>query len=273
MNSEQVLPIYILTLEGADERRAPLLKQLEVLGLEYELFFGVDGRQGLPAQYEQLIDRSARVDTHLRPMTDGEYACALSHLFCYRQIVERGVPQAIILEDDALVGTAFAALAQGQISAPGDLVMLDHDRGFYRWRNKISVAQGLHAYPIAVTPVLATAYVLSRVGAEYFLAHAFPVCKVADWPADITQIDSFAIHPRIADHPDPAMASSHLTEARYSQRQDHKATRVKGWKRWISKAFWLRRQREWYGFWYRNLDATLRLDAKSPPSSSQEGPE
>jgi len=59
------------------------------MGLQYELFFGVDGRRGLPAEHEPLVDRSARINAGSRPMSDPEYACALSHLMIYRRIVER----------------------------------------------------------------------------------------------------------------------------------------------------------------------------------------
>ena len=260
MNSEQTLPIIILTLEGADKRRAPLLKLLDDLQLNYELFFGVDGRQHLPAKYEPLVDRSARVEINGWPMTDGEYACALSHLFIYRQIVERGLARAIILEDDAVIGSAFAALARGQISAPGGLFMLDHDRVLFRWHARISVAKGLHAYQIAVPPTLTTAYTINRFGAEYLLDHAFPVRNLADWPAKITQMASFAIHPRIVDHPDPATTNSDLQEARVALRDNHNAKRPKGWKRCFTKAYWLRRRRDWYRFRYRKLDAAVRLD-------------
>lgn len=190
MSTKTQLPIFVLTLQGADERRAPLLRRLRDLGLDHDLHFGVDGRQGLPAVHELMIDRSARVETSQRPISDGEYACALSHLFIYRQIVARGLERAIVLEDDALVGTALAALAHGGILLPGDLTMLDHQRGCYRWRGHIDLGHGLHGYPVAVAPYLATGYVLTQQGARFFLDNALPVRGLPDWPCDIRGLQS-----------------------------------------------------------------------------------
>lgn len=260
MSTDTPLPVFVLTLEGAEERRAPLLRRLKELGIDHELFFGVDGRQGLPTVHEPLIDRSARIETSQRPMTDGEYACALSHLFIYGQIVARGLACAIVLEDDALIGTAFAALVREQISLPGDLFMLDHQRGFYHWRGRIDLGQGLHGYPVAVAPYLATGYVLTLETARFFLDQAFPVRGVADWPCDIRILKSYAVYPRVVDHPDPAIAPSNLKAARLEIRKDHRANRVLGWKRWFGRAYWLRRQREWHSVRYRELDAAIRLD-------------
>ena len=65
-------PIVVLTLPGDEERRAPLVKELERLGLAYELFTGVDGRRGLDEQWESEIDRAAARRYIGYDMTDGE---------------------------------------------------------------------------------------------------------------------------------------------------------------------------------------------------------
>lgn len=260
MSTKAPLPIFVLTIEGGDKRRAPLLQRLKGMGLEYELFFGVDGRQGLPAVHEPLIDRSAQIETSGRAMTDGEYACTLSHLFIHRQIVARGLACAIVLEDDALIGTTFAALARGRIPVPGDLLMLDHAGGFYQWRRPVALGQGLHGYRVAIAPYLATGYVLTRQAAGFMLDHAFPVHGVADWPCDIRGLQSYAAHPRIVDHPDPRTGPSDLQSARLALRLDQRAKRPSGPKRLLTRAYWMRRKIDWYSARYRRLDAAVMLD-------------
>lgn len=51
------MKIYILTLPDAEERRRPLCLELDRLGIQYELWQGIDGRNGLPLEFEKLIDR------------------------------------------------------------------------------------------------------------------------------------------------------------------------------------------------------------------------
>ena len=41
-------PIFVLSLEGDEARRAPLLDTLAKMGLDAEVLIGVDGRGGLP---------------------------------------------------------------------------------------------------------------------------------------------------------------------------------------------------------------------------------
>jgi len=259
------LPILVLTLKGADERRAPLVRRLQAMGLQYELFFGIDGRQGLPAEHEPLVDRSARINAGRRPMSDPEYACALSHLMIYRRIVERGLEQALILEDDAIIGSALAALARGAIRPVGDLMLLDHWKGFFRRLGRIRLSAGFDAHRIAVPPDLATGYVVTRRAAGHFLDCAFPVRRVADWPCDIASLASYAVHPRIVDSPDQKAAPSQIRESRDGMNR-HGQPKPSGWRRRLTRAYWqrwLRKRR------YRRLDRATALDIgpADPPQS------
>lgn len=211
------LPILILTLEGQQTRRAPLVEQLTSLGLDFELFMGVDGRSGLPAAFESRIDRNARHGLKGRHLTDPELAGALSHLEIHRRLVEEDVPRAIVLEDDAIVGTAFAAFARGELDAPGDLVLLDHWKG--RVRRDPGVAMGdsvgrYRAHRVRIAPALATGYAITTAGARYLLANAFPLRGPADWPCDISRLHCVMVHPRIVDHPETTEAHSDLETGR-----------------------------------------------------------
>lgn len=247
----QALPIFVLTLEDAPARRQPLLDRLASLRLEHQLFFGVDGREGLPAEVEPMVDRSARIERARRPMTDGEYACALSHLLLCRRIVESGIPRAIVLEDDALVGTALAAFARGTLRIPGALVLLDHARGRFHRRGRIRVAPDRHAYAIAGAPQLTTGYALTSGTARHFLDQGLPVRQRADWPCQIERMESYAIHPRIVDHVDPQTGPSLLRDDRRLAREAHDPGTSPARGPRYDVAYWVRR-------WSKRRD--LRLD-------------
>ena len=74
---------------------------LEARGLAYEVFWGIDGRETLPEAHEHRVDRHGAEARMGRPMSDGEFACALSHRQIYERIAEGDAPSAIVLEDDA----------------------------------------------------------------------------------------------------------------------------------------------------------------------------
>jgi len=254
----QSLPIFVLTLEQDRARRQPLLQRLAELRLEHQLFFGVDGRKGLPAEYEPMVDRSARIERIRRPMTEGEYACALSHLLLCRRIVESGLPRAIVLEDDALIGTALAAFARGELCMPGELVLLDHGNGSFRRGGRIRVAPRRQVYRIAVAPHLATGYALTLGAARHFLARGLPVRQRADWPCEIDRMESYAVHPRMVDHVDPETGPSLLRDDRRLAREAQTQGSPPARKSRLGPAYWMR---WWRKRGHTRLDDSVLLDA------------
>ena len=105
-------PLFVISLIDAHERRQRMAEQMARHGLSYEIIDAIDGRQGLPPEYEHKIDRMAARDYMCRDMTDGEFACALSHQMIYERIVHDALPGAIVLEDDAILTSSFAGFVQ-----------------------------------------------------------------------------------------------------------------------------------------------------------------
>ncbi len=207
-------PIFVLTLVGDDERRAPLVKQLQDIGLPYELVFGIDGRDGLPTEAETLIDRERTIYHMGRPMTDGEFACALSHRSIYKRILDEGLPGAIVLEDDAVLKDGFAAfvLERDYLKAPMILIDCAYPRAM-RFRSR-RVASGT-LYRCANQPTMTTAYCVSAPVAEKLLAATTPVRVTADWPTSLYHLGAWIMTPRLATHEPPnPKRMSHLDAER-----------------------------------------------------------
>lgn len=240
----------MLTLQDAGARRAALCARLDGFGLDYELFFGIDGRNGLPARWEAHVDRAAAAARMRRRMTDGELACALSHQQIYRTIVERDLPAAVILEDDALIGPAFDAFLRMEDPEREDLLMLDHSAGRlypFRWRR---TPDGRRAYRFGRTPDLTTGYLLTYAGARWIRTRSQPVAGVADWPCDISQMNAAALVPRLVDHPAASQNYSVLATHRDDSRR-HRLESAKSPSRRLTAAYW---KRKWMKL------RTVRLD-------------
>lgn len=211
-------PILILSLEGDERRRAPLLQKLDDLGLEYQVFHGVDGRKGLPPEYESKVDRVAAQKNNRRFLGDSELAASLSHHEIYRHIVENGLPGAIILEDDAILLDAFEGFVKRGEYRPYDMALLDHEEARVL-RKPVMKADGYLVYRLFNHQMWqftyrATGYSLSQKGAQYMLSVTTPVQDVPDWPGDITTIGAVALHPHVVDRPDPLTGVSHLRDDR-----------------------------------------------------------
>ena len=213
----QTWPLFVLTLRGDCQRRTPLLNTLKRLGLTYELFYGVDGRSGLSSAWERQINRSKARRNFGRELTDGEFACALSHRELYKCIITRGLTGGIILEDDAIVDQAFANFVKQAHYHHAKLMLLDHAQARVLDVG-LEIMPGTMIRRLALPAYLTTGYTASREAAQLLLEASTPVCHTADWPGDIVAMGAVALDPRIVDHPNQENGPSHLRTERESCR-------------------------------------------------------
>lgn len=111
----QQIPIYLINLEQSVDRLDHADRQLAAAGLQYQRILAVDGRNTPPHSFSSYCDTATR-SYFGRSMTGGEIGCYLSHLTCAQAILDSGVPQAIVLEDDAVLHSQIAKTLP-QISA------------------------------------------------------------------------------------------------------------------------------------------------------------
>lgn len=228
-------PIYILSLKSL-ARFAPLTAALEARGLTYEVIWGIDGRAGLPAAHEVRIDRAGAAARMGRPMSDGEFACALSHRKIYALIAAGSAPSAIVLEDDADPSLSFFDLGPALVGPPCGLLLFDHKNTYVTPRDRLDLPGGLCAYRVVLPPFLATGYMISREVAAHLAFRDGPVVQPSDWPDAILQFDSYACDPRVVTQRPRSLASSTLEAGR--RKQGHR--RRKSLRRVFYKAYWRR---------------------------------
>ncbi|MCB2010359.1 MAG: glycosyltransferase family 25 protein [Geminicoccaceae bacterium] len=197
------LPIFIVTLEDALCRRQSLIDSLARWDLPFELWWAVDGRKGLTPDHESLIDRDAARKRMRREMGNAEFACALSHHMIYRAICESCPDGAIILEDDAIPDPRFATIADRAIAGGMDMLLLDHKNADVSRVEQVALAEDVDAFRLLFSPHLTTGYALSANAARTLVEQSLPLSYTADWPIDISRMNSWAVHPRLVNHPDP----------------------------------------------------------------------
>lgn len=234
-------PILVLSLTDAAGRRRAIAAQLEALGLGFIFFDAIDGRQGLAPEHEVAIDRPGTAARFGRPLSDGEYACALSHLAISRHILDAGLPGAVVLEDDAILDPRFAEFLRAGAQGAADLIQLDHlDARVWRFDRRRRLLPGVRLARLAANASLTTGYAISRRAAAHLAAHALPLRGPADWPCDMTVLGAAITLPRLVDHP-PEEASTlqaqraRLVAARPAERRALRFFRRSYWRRWLFK--------------------------------------
>lgn len=105
--------IFIISLKRNVERRNHITEQCNKIGLtNYEFFDAFDGidinvkklqEDGVLASDEELNHNLYKDGKHFR----GTIGCALSHWYCWKEIVKRGLEYAIVIEDNVWICNDF----------------------------------------------------------------------------------------------------------------------------------------------------------------------
>ena len=208
------MKIFVISLKESKNRRKEISKRMQELGLEFEFFDAVDGRQGLPKEYESMVDRNLTKKRY-GVMSDGEYACALSHALLYEKIVEEKVEHAIILEDDCILDKDFANMVKRKELEKADIncVLLYHLFASGLKFGKIILNKNYTLMKMPKTPFGTVGYYIKRTFAQQAYEKSIPVSGTADWPFDLANMGAYAIYPRIVQH--PTFEDSTLTGERF----------------------------------------------------------
>ncbi len=199
------IPIFVISLQDSTDRREKIAKCLNDLRLPFEFLDAVDGRNGLPADHEAMIDRHETRNN--RPLVDTEFACALSHMEAYRRVIDRSLPHALILEDDAMPLPELVPYLSGGHFDHADLTQLCYSETYVRRRSAKPLFDQYKSYPCVPDEhcLGAVAYIVSNAAASHILNHAIPINNVADWP-DCTEHFKRCgrwnvVYPRLVEHP------------------------------------------------------------------------
>ena len=247
-------PVFVISLKDAVTRRGSIMRQCQRYGIEPIITDAIDGRHGLPQELEYLIDRPKALHRVGHRITDAEFACALSHHFIYRRILEAGLPGAVVLEDDAILTEAFGTFYTEKGYLAADFVQMDHHSAcVYRWGGQTKA--GVALMRLTANAGLATGYTVSSTMAQYLVENATPIASHADWPCDLTPMGPLVTFPSIIKHPPFDARTSSLEGGRLQRegerlqrKQAAKDTRdmFKRWKRFVNGAYWKR-------FWFKRI--------------------
>ena len=178
-----MIPVFVLSLPDCHERRSRITGSLDRLGIPFEFIDGVDGRNGLPPEYESQIDREATRRAG-RILSDAEFACSLSHIKIYRRIVEEKIEYALMLADDHQPLPTLVEYLSGRYYEDAELTQLRYSKAYVR-RKGVKPLFGDYTSHLRAPRMNITgscACVISRNAALHFIENALPITNVADWP-------------------------------------------------------------------------------------------
>lgn len=233
------IPILVISLQRAHERRRLMRAQLELPGMPpYRFLDALDARAAGAERLAGLADRAASLRHIGRQLTATEIACAHSHLQAYEHILASRLPAAIVLEDDVLLSCQFTTVV-GRVLPMIDptqrqVVLLSHMDRYSAWGGR-PVDRLRTLYPV-YEAYGAHAYLITASAAKSMLERLRPLHTMADdWRyfamAGVTEVRGLV--PYLVGT-SPLANDSQIGSERFSL---HTAHRVPAW---VRKYVWQR---------------------------------
>ncbi len=180
------IKVVVISLKDYPDRlmkMEPMLKQLQMIGLESEILYGVNGRNidiqdtSIPQikrlTYEGnhlMYNRAVRVNG--QPMTRGEFGCAWSHYNVYQKLVDdRDADAYLVLEDDAEMICPLEKVQEVLQNIPQDFdILRTTPSQWYPFAKTESINPYFYAYKKQYTNHT-TSYIISKLGALKMISY------------------------------------------------------------------------------------------------------
>lgn len=168
---------YLINLDKNPERLTFMREQLAALDLAFERFPAVYGKSLSSAARRAGFSAVRSFIASKKKMSDAEIGVAMSHVGCYKKMLEAGASTALVFEDDVVLGPGFretlARVEKFLDPAKPQLVVLSG----YGVENAETLPQEIRAEK---SIWCADAYVLTAAAARLILKANDPVITVAD---------------------------------------------------------------------------------------------
>jgi glycosyl transferase family 25 len=175
----QMLPVYVISLKDAFERRALIKKHLHTLGIEHEIIDAVCG-EALSPEYLREVNPTQNMST-------GQIGCYLSHIQVYERIIVQGTSVALILEDDTVLHPSVRNFVEcGCQSLDFDYCFVGSDDAgdagyvYYDSAKPALLSSQFLAYPLSSGPFCTHAYLITLEGAKKRVSCAYPARSAID---------------------------------------------------------------------------------------------
>lgn len=196
MNSSIEIPVWIINLKRDTERLQFMQEQMQRLRIDYRVIEAVDGRS-LAEDEKTPYSKSIALRDFGRELTPGEIGCALTHIKIWKLILDEGIEEALILEDDVHIGMALIEVLKHRDRLPQDYQHINFSTNARQVPFGAFVTDIYRASRHSERPYLTSAYLLTKTGANKLLDLVSPLYMPIDNFITITDIISYGIFPRV----------------------------------------------------------------------------
>ncbi len=251
MSIHSIPPIFVINVKSYTERRQHITQELQKLALPYRMIEAVDGQLLSDDEIQKVYSEKETIKYTKRPLSNGEIACALSHISIYQTMLAEDIKEAIILEDDAALNQQFIETvhtARTLLPKDWQLLLLGYGE-FFEHVNffdgkkqhrqhvcRIPIAKSLSADLSIALPLSVVyggfAYLINQSGAKQLLEKTQLLSRPLDWyTGDRKIINLYFVEPRCASINWVLQSSLHADREHLDKkyRTQSKTAQVKQW--------------------------------------------
>ncbi|MHB8789324.1 MAG: glycosyltransferase family 25 protein [Desulfobulbaceae bacterium] len=178
--------IFYLNLDKDVDRRESMERQLQLVGLPYERISGVYGAGLSDHELSEVYSKHRAMRRYCMDLNKAQIGCAMSKILAYREILERDLPYALILEDDVILPgnlkVSIEFLEKVVDKHKAEIILLSPAAGNFTKTNKVRCANSIILGQYT-GGFYASSYIVTKYAAESLLKELFPIDDVADcWP-------------------------------------------------------------------------------------------
>ena len=215
------MQIYVINLEKDVDRRLSIQTQMSRLNLSFEFVVGVLGKTIPNNELEVICNKRKTFRNLCRNLTKAEIGCAMSHISAYKEIVDKNIPCALILEDDVILPDSLPDILcqiEKQVeSQKPDLILLSEAT--------INDEQNASFYP-DIYPFksgrYASSYIITNLSAKILIKNLYPINNVADDWEYIKRnktLNVYAIKPALVVQNQNEFGSSTMTDLQINRKK------------------------------------------------------
>ena len=102
----------VINLDKSHQRLARISSRLDELEMPYERISAVFGESLSASELGAFYSRTLNAKIYRRPLSNAEIGCYMSHIKAWQTIVDRGLPCALVMEDDLIIDNEIKEFAQ-----------------------------------------------------------------------------------------------------------------------------------------------------------------
>ncbi|WP_392344156.1 glycosyltransferase family 25 protein [Pseudoalteromonas prydzensis] len=163
------IPLYIINMQGCEERWYTTQTRLNSIGMEAERFSATVGKQLSETELQTWYCPSKNKKYYHRDLTKGEIGCYVSHMRIWQKMVDENIAVCVILEDDLFIQPHLKNVIEATLELQHwDLIKLSDNRDF-PFIDTATLQDGLTLGNYKKVPNGGQGYILSLEGAKKLL--------------------------------------------------------------------------------------------------------